>query len=96
MDIISFSKEEQETTVSYYRQDKIIEVYSSDMTVITKLKKITKDDNIEVLSRNELGNITSAKFKIDKRQLNNIFIKSRKDIPILSKYLSKYPFYNTP
>ena len=69
MDIISFSKEEQETTVSYYRQDKIIEVYSSDMTVITKLKKITKDDNIEVLSRNELGNITSAKFKIDKRQL---------------------------
>ena len=69
MDIISFSKDEQETTVSYYRDDKIIEVYSSDMTVITKLKKITKDDNIEVLSRNELGNITSAKFKIDKRQL---------------------------
>ena len=69
MDIISFSKEEQETTVSYYRQDKIIEVYSSDMTVITKLKKITKDDNIEVLSVNELGNITSAKFRIDKRQL---------------------------
>ena len=69
MDSISFSKDEQETTVSYYRDDKIIEVYSSDMTVITKLKKITKDDNIEVLSRNELGNITSAKFKIDKRQL---------------------------
>lgn len=69
MDNISFSKDEQETTVSYYRQDKIIEVYSSDMTVITKLKKITKDDNIEVLSRNELGNITSAKFRIDKRQL---------------------------
>lgn len=69
MDIISFSKDEQETTVSYYRNDKIIEVYSSDMTVITKLKKITKDDNIEVLSVNELGNITSAKFKIDKRQL---------------------------
>ena len=69
MDNISFSKDEQETTVSYYRDDKIIEVYSSDMTVITKLKKITKDDNIEVLSRNELGNITSAKFKIDKRQL---------------------------
>ena len=69
MDNISFSKDEQETTVSYYRQDKIIEVYSSDMTVITKLKKITKDDNIEVLSKNELANITSAKFKIDKRQL---------------------------
>ena len=69
MDNISFSKDEQETTVSYYRDDKIIEVYSSDMTVITKLKKITKDDNIEVLSRNELGNITSAKFRIDKRQL---------------------------
>lgn len=69
MDNISFPKDEQETTVSYYRDDKIIEVYSSDMTVITKLKKITKDDNIEVLSRNELGNITSAKFKIDKRQL---------------------------
>ena len=69
MDSISFSKDEQETTVSYYRNDKIIEVYSSDMTVITKLKKITKDDNIEVLSVNELGNITSAKFKIDKRQL---------------------------
>lgn len=69
MDNISFPKDEQETTVSYYRDDKIIEVYSSDMTVITKLKKITKDDNIEVLSKNELGNITSAKFKIDKRQL---------------------------
>ena len=69
MENISFSKDEQETTVSYYRDDKIIEVYSSDMTVITKLKKITKDDNIEVLSKNELGNITSAKFKIDKRQL---------------------------
>ena len=69
MEIMSFSKEEQETTVAYYRDEKMIEVYSSDMTVITKLKKITKADNIEVLSKNELGNITSAKFKIDKRQL---------------------------
>lgn len=39
IEVRSFPQEEQETSLAVYRQDKIIEVYSSDMTVITKLKK---------------------------------------------------------
>ena len=69
IEVKSFQKEEQETSLAAYRDDKIIEVYSSDMTVITKLKKITPKEHIKILSVNESGNITSAKFKIDKRQL---------------------------
>ena len=69
MDIFDIPVEEQETTIVYNRKDKMIEVYSSDRTEITKLLKITNPQNIEVLSKNENGNITSAKFKLDRKQV---------------------------
>ena len=66
-DVINFPKEEQETSLAFYRDDKEVEVYTSDSTMITKLKKIT--DNYDVLTVNENGNITSAKFLLDIKQI---------------------------
>lgn len=69
VEVRSFIKEEQETTLAMYRGDKMIEIYSSDMTMITKLKKITPKDRIKILTVNEDGNITSAIFTVHKNQV---------------------------
>lgn len=69
IEVRSFSQEEQEMSLAVYRHDKIIEIYSSDMTVITKLKKITPEEHIKVLTVNEAGNITSAIFTVYKNQV---------------------------
>ena len=69
IEVRSFPKEEQETSLAVYRHDKIIEIYSSDMTVITKLKKITPKEHIKILTVNEAGNITSAIFTVYKNQV---------------------------
>lgn len=69
IEVRSFPQEEQETSLAVYRHDKIIEVYSSDMTVITKLKKITPKDHIKILTINKVGNITSAIFTVYKNQV---------------------------
>ena len=66
-EIMNFPLTEQETTVTFLRGDQEIEVYSSDMTMITKLKKLT--DKVDVLSVNESGSITSAKFTLKVNQL---------------------------
>lgn len=68
MDIRSFSKEEQETTITFQRDDNHIQVYSSDRTMITKLKKVT--ENITVLSVDKNGEITSCKCELDRKQLS--------------------------
>lgn len=69
IEIRTFPKEEQETSLAVYRDEDMIEVYSSDMTVITKLKKITPKEYIKILSVNEAGNITAAIFTVYKNQV---------------------------
>lgn len=40
--------EEQETTITYSRKESQVHIYTSDNTVLTKLKKLmAKDDNIK-------------------------------------------------
>ena len=70
IEIRTIPKEEQETTITFYRGDDMIDVYSSDRTVITKLKKITKEENIKILSVNENNTITSGIFRIYRKQLS--------------------------
>ena len=65
--IMNIPKNEQETSLAFYRDDEEIIVYSSDKTVITKLLKIT--DKVEVLTTNEAGAITSGKFTLDASQI---------------------------
>ena len=67
-DIMTFPLDEQETTVSFMRGDKEIEVYSSDSTMITKLLKIT--DNYDILTTDKNGRITSGKFRLDSKQIS--------------------------
>lgn len=44
------SLEEQETVIEYYRTDDKLDIYTSDQTMITKLKKlIAKSDEYEVV-----------------------------------------------
>ena len=69
IEVRSFPKEEQETTIATYRGDATINIYSSDSTVITKLKKITPKGNIKILTVNEAGNITSGIFTVYKNQV---------------------------
>jgi len=40
-----YSKDEQETVVNYYRTDDAISVYTTDTTVINKLKKLLNKPN---------------------------------------------------
>ena len=65
--IMEFSKAEQETTVNMIRGENTIQVYSSDSTVITQLKKLTHDIDIKTQSKD--GRITSAVFILNKKQL---------------------------
>ena len=67
-DIMTFSLEEQETTISFMRGDKEVEVYSSDSTMITKLLKIT--DNYDILTTDKNGRITSGNFILDVKQIS--------------------------
>lgn len=44
------SVDEQETVIEYYRTDDRLDIYTSDQTMITKLKKlIAKSDEYEVV-----------------------------------------------
>ena len=70
IEVTYIPKEEQETTITFYRGDEMIDVYSSDNTVITKLKKITKEENIKVLSVSKNNTITAGVFRIDRKQLS--------------------------
>lgn len=67
-EIMTFGLEEQEVSLAYYRGDETVEVYASDSTAITKLLKIT--DNYEILTTDNNGRITSAKFLLDINQIS--------------------------
>ena len=74
-DVMIFARDEQETTISLYRYDDMVEVYTSDSTVITKLNKVVATENIDVITTDGDGRITSAIFWLKPRQLS-----FRKDI----------------
>lgn len=67
IDVMTFGLDEQETSLAFIRGDDMIEVYSSDSTMITKLKKIT--DDIEILTTDDKGRITSANFRLTAKQI---------------------------
>ena len=69
-DIMLFAKDEQETTVNFCRGDEMVEVYTSDTTMITKLSKIVSDNDIDVLTTDGNNRITSAIFWLKLRQLS--------------------------
>lgn len=68
MEQMSFKVEEQETTITFYRNDKKVVVYTSDRTMITRLSKVTNE--IEVLTVDSNNNPTSANFTLDIKQLS--------------------------
>ena len=74
-DVMIFPRNEQETTISFSRYDDMIEVYTSDSTVITKLNKVVATEHIDVITTDGGGRITSAIFWLKPRQLS-----FRKDI----------------
>ena len=71
-DVVIFPRSEQETTISFSRYDDMIEVYTSDSTVITKLNKVVATENIDVITTDENGrivfeqeNIPTSSFSIE-------------------------------
>ena len=74
-DVMVFPRSEQETTINFSRYDDMIEVYTSDSTVITKLNKVVATENIDVITTDVDGRITSAIYWLKPRQLS-----FRKDI----------------
>ena len=74
-DVVIFPRNEQETTISFSRYDDMIEVYTSDSTVITKLNKVIAAENVDVITTDGDGRITSAIYWLKPRQLS-----FRKDI----------------
>ena len=80
---MTFGLDEQETSLAFLRGDDMVEVYSSDGTMITKLKKIT--DKVEVLTTDDKGRITSAKFRLDIRQVLFRNVPAKKTINPLSE-----------
>lgn len=65
-----FPKTEQETTVSFYRTDEKIEVYTSDSTMITKLLKVTSEEDREILTTDANDRITSMIVYLEPKQLS--------------------------
>ena len=61
MEIKEFLASEQETTVFFERITNEMIIYTSDSTVITKLKKIYPIEQIQVLTVNRNGNASSIK-----------------------------------
>ena len=69
-DVINFSSDEQELTISGYRADGTLDIYCSDNKYITKIMKVVDPKDIEVLTVSKSGNITSIRTKITKPQLS--------------------------
>lgn len=68
--IMEFPTKEQETTINWYRGDKKILLYTSDSTMITKLKKLVDEKDIQILTTDKNGRITSMKAMLDFKQLS--------------------------
>lgn len=68
--IQQFPTKEQETTIDWYRGDKKVLLYTSDSTMITKISKLVDEKDIQVLTTDKNGRITSMKTMLDFKQLS--------------------------
>ena len=74
LSIAGVSADEQETTINYSRTDKEAEVYTSDNTVLTKIKNIFSSDDCEWKLKNVVkdkkGNVVSVFFSVPKKLIS--------------------------
>ena len=68
-EVFTFTREEQETNLTYLHEDGIWVGYTNVQPQITKLLKL-KNLEFEIDSVNENGTITSIKFKLDSKQVS--------------------------
>lgn len=73
--ITGVSADEQETTINYGRTDKEAEVYTSDNTVLTKIKNMFSSDDCEwklkdVVVKDQEGNIVGVFFSVPKKLIS--------------------------
>lgn len=72
--ITGVSTDEQETTINYSRTDKEAEVYTSDNTVLTKIKNIFNNNDCEWklkdVVRDQNGNIIGVFFVVPKKLIS--------------------------
>lgn len=76
------SIDEQETVIEYYRTDDRLDIYTSDQTMITKLKKlIAKSDEYEVVDeyKSDDGRTLTIEVKAPKEVLN---LRSRSKVTL--------------
>lgn len=65
--IMDVAGEEQETTISWYRRDAVASVYTSDNTMLTKMKKLmgkSGDCKLKEISWNKDGKPVGYKFEV--------------------------------
>ena len=72
--ITGVSADEQETTINFSRTDKEAEVYTSDNTVLTKIKNMFSSDDCEWKLKNvvkdQKGNVVSVFFSVPKKLIS--------------------------
>ena len=72
--ITGVSADEQETTINFSRTDKEAEVYTSDNTVLTKIKNMFSSDDCEWKLKNVVkdkkGNVVSVFFSVPKKLIS--------------------------
>ena len=72
--ITGVSTDEQETTINYGRNNEEAEVYTSDNTVLTKIKNIFSSDDCEWKLKNVVkdkkGNVVSVFFSVPKKLIS--------------------------
>ena len=72
--ITGVSTDEQETTINYGRNDEEAEVYTSDNTVLTKIKNIFSSDDCEWkltnVVKDKKGNVVSVFFSVPKKLIS--------------------------
>ena len=71
LSITGVSADEQETTINYGRTDKEAEVYTSDNTVLTKIKNMFNNDDCEWklkdIVKDQEGNVVGVFFIVPKK-----------------------------
>ena len=72
--ITGVSADEQETTINFSKTDKEAEVYTSDNTVLTKIKNMFSSDDCEWKLKNVVkdrkGNVVSVFFSVPKKLIS--------------------------
>ena len=68
-EVFTFTREEQETNITYLYEEQIWVGYTNIQSQITKLLKL-RDITFEIDAVNEKGTITSIRFKLDSKQIS--------------------------